>query len=101
MNAINKYVNLVVLALLTSCGNEGNDNSTKIKMIENGMRVSTVDSIMESPIEIIVGPFDKAYPKHDTCCFIYIYEGVYGGSGNFSIWFSKKDSVVVGVYHGN
>lgn len=89
---------IFLLLILSSC--TYNNNATNIRSVTKGMKLSDVDSIMGKPVNIIIGPLSKGFPKHDSCCFIYEYEGELGASDNYSIWFSKNDSTVSFIGNG-
>ena len=81
--------------LLYSCLSEANRNFNNLKKVEIGMTMHQVDSIMKNKPKTI----EKAF--WDDNLFVYYYNSGFGASDDFSIVFSKRDSLVTSIGFGD
>lgn len=83
--------------LVFSCKNT-NQNEVDLSKIKIGMNYSEVQAIMTNRFS---RTFDGHKFNQTTPVFTHYYEAPFAASGDFEIWYNKKDSTVVNVYYGD
>jgi hypothetical protein len=95
-NRINIIIALFAFFLYSSCNNTiSNENLDDIEKIKRGMHFNQVSKIMRN------APFKQDTYDFEPDEFISFYESPVGSSGDFSITYSKKDSIVKRIYRGD
>lgn len=94
-NITTTFITLIGIVLYSSCNNISNENLDDIKKVKKGMHFNQVKKIMRN------APFKQDTYDFEPDEFVSLYQSPIGSSGDFSITYSKKDSIVKRIYRGD
>lgn len=89
---------LIIFFINIGCNKSAEQNKKDIEKVEIGMSYEDVQTIMQNK-------YFHTYSGHkfnDTIpVFSHYYHSPFASSGDYQIWYSKKDSTVISLYLGN
>lgn len=93
-----KRLILIIFLIFISCNKIAEQNEKDIEKVKIGMPYDEVQSVMKNK-------YFHTYNHHmlnDTIpVFTHYYRSPFASSGDYQIWYSKKDSTVINLYMGD